>query len=231
MPWFWFRWSLSKEKLDGIWYGNAKQTINRNWHSCVWKKRLKLFAASASIRLDGGETAGGGESIAPRVQWPARRAARRTIDEMSTNTFVYPRKMLRRFLTMYRELPCLWDKTCVGYKQKQKRHEAISKLTALVKEWDPTATRVHVLRKIESLRSCVRREHKRVQDSKRKARSEEEVYTPHLWYYDMLSFVFDGDAGNRKLKTSTACDEVSSETVVNGVCLMSNNWFILEINK
>lgn len=76
---------------------------------------------------------------------------------------------------------------------KHKRHESITKLTQLVQEYDPTATRVHVLRKIESLRACVRREYKRVQDSKKTATNEDEVFTPHLWYYDLFSFMFQAE--------------------------------------
>ncbi|CAK1584264.1 unnamed protein product [Parnassius mnemosyne] len=112
---------------------------------------------------------------------------------MADNCVFFPRKLLKKFITLYRELPCLWDRKSVAYKHKQKRHEAISKLTELVQEFDPSATRVHVLRKIESIRACVRREYKRVQDSRRKKATnpDEILYKPHLWYYDLLSFLFE----------------------------------------
>lgn len=66
----------------------------------------------------------------------------------------------------------------------------MTKLTKLVQEYDPSATRVHVLRKIESLRACVRREYKKVVESRRTATNDDEVYTPKLWYYDLFSFIF-----------------------------------------
>ncbi|KAI5640132.1 alcohol dehydrogenase transcription factor myb/SANT-like domain-containing protein [Phthorimaea operculella] len=116
--------------------------------------------------------------------------------EPSVINVVFPRKLLKKFIALYKELPCLWDRTCAAYKHKHKRHEAITLLTKLVQEHDPTATRVHVLRKIESLRACVRREHKRVRDSRRTAHSPDEIYKPHLWYYDLFSFVFEDGCSN-----------------------------------
>ncbi|CAG9795898.1 unnamed protein product [Diatraea saccharalis] len=125
---------------------------------------------------------------------------------MDGSDVVFPRKLLKRFIQLYKELPCLWDRTCPSYKLKQKRHDAISKLTKLVQEYDPTATRVHVLRKIESLRACVRREYKRVRESRQKATSPDEVYTPQLWYFDLFSFVFH-DSSMPAVKT--ACSPVA----------------------
>ncbi|XP_045777752.1 uncharacterized protein LOC123875757 [Maniola jurtina] len=118
-----------------------------------------------------------------------------------SNHVVFPRKLLRKFILLYKELSCLWDRKCLMYKQRKKRHEAITKLTELVQEYEPTATRVHVLRKIESLRACMRREHKKVQDSRMQASHVNEVYSPHLWYYDLLSFVV-GEDGSEAI-----CDE------------------------
>lgn len=102
---------------------------------------------------------------------------------------------------------------------KHKRHEAITKLTQLVQEYDPSATRVHVLRKIESLRACVRREHKRVQHSKSIAQNEDDIYTPHLWYYDLFSFIFQTEEMNqsydksKRITDSPQPDEEVSELV------------------
>lgn len=64
-----------------------------------------------------------------------------------------------------------------------------------MQEHEPSATRVHVLRKIESLRACVRREHKRVRDSRIRvaAGGTDGIYKPMLWYYDLFSFVFTDD--------------------------------------
>lgn len=109
---------------------------------------------------------------------------------------IFPRKLLKKFILLYKKMPCLWDRSCPAYRHKQIRHDAVSKLTALVQEYDPSATRVHVLRKIESLRACIRREHKRVVQSRAVATSVDELYVPQLWYYDLFSFVFGEDANN-----------------------------------
>lgn len=130
---------------------------------------------------------------------------------MAERNVVFPRKLLKKFILLYRELNCLWDKKCPGYKHKKRRHDAVTKLTELVQKYDSTATRVHVLRKIESLRACVRREYKKVQDSRALATSPDEIYIPQLWYYDMFSFVFGEDGGNFKL------NPVSPEPVSIGV--------------
>uniref|UniRef100_A0A2H1VAY0 SFRICE_028420 n=1 Tax=Spodoptera frugiperda TaxID=7108 RepID=A0A2H1VAY0_SPOFR len=128
---------------------------------------------------------------------------------------VFPRKLLKEFISLYQRLPCLWDKHCASYKMKHKRHEAITKLTQLVQMYDPSATRVHVLRKIESLRACVRREYKRVQNSKKTAENESEIYTPHLWYYDLFSFMFQTEDTSQEFeKTKESASSPQSTTVV-----------------
>lgn len=128
---------------------------------------------------------------------------------------VFPRKLLKEFISLYQRLPCLWDKHCASYKMKHKRHEAITKLTQLVQMYDPSATRVHVLRKIESLRACVRREYKRVQNSKKTAENESEIYTPHLWYYDLFSFMFQTEDTSQEFeKTKESVSSPQSTTVV-----------------
>lgn len=125
------------------------------------------------------------------------------------SSVVFPRKLLKRFIQLYKESPCLWDRECTTYKSKQKRHDAVSKLTELVQEYDSTATRVHVLRKIESLRACVRREHKRVIESRQIASTPDEIYTPQLWYYDLFSFVFQDDPSSCKIKATASTQEHS----------------------
>lgn len=109
---------------------------------------------------------------------------------MSDETTVFfPRKLVKQFILKYEELECLWNRKCAAYKIKKKRHMAITQLTQLVQTYDQAATRVHILRKIDSLRACVRREYKKVTDSRQVAECEEDVYVPHLWYYKLFSFL------------------------------------------
>lgn len=106
------------------------------------------------------------------------------------STVYFPRKLVKQFILKYKELECLWKRDCPTYRIKKKRHQAITQLTQLVQTYDPAATRVHVLRKIDSLRACVRREYKKVLDSKLVATCQEEVYDPTLWYYPSFAFLF-----------------------------------------
>lgn len=152
----------------------------------------------------------------PRAaQVPERVPAQKRRENKMADNVVFPRVLLKRFINLYKEQTCLWDKTSQAYKQKQKRHEAVSKLTELVQEFDPGATKVHVLRKIESLRACVRREYKRVQDSRQKATSPDQVYVPHLWYYDMFAFVFGEDGTNYKMKPGHSPSQSTPNEVIN----------------
>uniref|UniRef100_A0A2A4IU44 MADF domain-containing protein n=1 Tax=Heliothis virescens TaxID=7102 RepID=A0A2A4IU44_HELVI len=175
-------------------------------------------------RRRGDETREGrGTEPAPRAPHPTRSvtcAPRRSSNAYRSNkmsdavNIVFPRKLVKEFITLYQNLPCLWDKYCISYKMKYKRHEAITKLTQLVQEYDPSATRVHVLRKIESLRACVRREHKRVEHSKKIAETEADIYTPHLWYYDLFSFIFRTDEINEEYNKEKPSASSPQQTIV-----------------
>ncbi|CAG9564217.1 unnamed protein product [Danaus chrysippus] len=125
---------------------------------------------------------------------------------MADGNVIFGRKLLKKFIQMYKELPCLWDRSCVTYKHKKKRHDAIGKLTELVQQYDRSATRLHVLRKIESMRACVRRAHRRVLQSRVQATNPDEIYTPNLWYYNMLSFVLGEEGNSDEIKDSTEPD-------------------------
>lgn len=131
---------------------------------------------------------------APHPTHPVTRAPRNSSIAHSNMSDVdvvfFTRKLLKSFILLYKSLPCLWDRECTSYKIKQKRNDALNKLTSLVQKYEPNATRLHVVRKIDSLRTCVRREYKKVVESRRTATSEDEVYTPQLWYYKLLSFIF-----------------------------------------
>ncbi|KOB73984.1 Uncharacterized protein OBRU01_09929 [Operophtera brumata] len=85
-----------------------------------------------------------------------------------------------------------------------KRHQAITQLSQLVQTYDPAATRVHILRKIDSLRACVRREYKKVKESRLLATCEEEIYVPTLWYYHLFSFLMEHEDNKGKVEVLRA---------------------------
>ncbi|XP_038211364.1 uncharacterized protein LOC119831870 [Zerene cesonia] len=131
---------------------------------------------------------------------------------MSARDLAFSRNLIKRFIALYKESPCLWNRKCIAYKHKQKRNEAIARLTELVRKHDPTATKVHVLRKIESMRACVRREYKKVQASISRAKCDDDVYVPHLWYYKLLSFAFTDESDDNKMKVEFEAEEDSVES-------------------
>jgi hypothetical protein len=57
----------------------------------------------------------------------------------------------------YRDLPCLWQVTHSDYHDKIKRNVAIDKLLVAFKTKDVNVNRETVLKKINSLRSCLKR--------------------------------------------------------------------------
>jgi hypothetical protein len=62
-----------------------------------------------------------------------------------------------------------------------------------LREVDKNASKDTVIKKINTLRGCFRKEHKKVVNSKRSGDGEEDLYHPHLWYYDLLLFLQDHD--------------------------------------
>ncbi|XP_075981592.1 uncharacterized protein LOC142980151 isoform X1 [Anticarsia gemmatalis] len=119
----------------------------------------------------------------------APRNSTNALNNMSDNTVFFSRNLLKKFILLYKDLPCLWDKACISYKIKQKRNDAVDRLTRLVQRHNPDATRLHVLKKIDCLRTCFRREYKKVVESRHTATCDDEVYVPQLWYYELMSFI------------------------------------------
>ena len=76
-----------------------------------------------------------------------------------------------------------------------------------LKDFDSNATRDTVLRKINNLRSSLRRELKNVQVSKTSGTASEDIYKSELWYFDHMMFLCDQELP--KPSTSSIADDVS----------------------
>jgi hypothetical protein len=109
--------------------------------------------------------------------------------------------------------PSLWKVKSKDYSNRNLRNEAYEKLISKLKEIEPTADRDMVIRKINSLRSAFRRELKKVKDCTHSGMSSEQVYEPHLWYFDLLSFTVDQETP-RKGKSSMDSDNEDNATEV-----------------
>jgi hypothetical protein len=58
-----------------------------------------------------------------------------------------------------------------------------------LKEFDPDANKEKVVKKVNSLRSCFRKELKTVNDSKTSGAGANDTYTPSLWYFQEPLFL------------------------------------------
>ncbi|XP_028140600.1 uncharacterized protein LOC114334695 [Diabrotica virgifera virgifera] len=108
-------------------------------------------------------------------------------------------EFLRQFIDIYQSNPCLWKVKDKCYTNRDLREKAYQQLINLYKTVNVEASQETVRSKINNLRSAFRKELKKVQKSKRSGASTEDIYTPGLWYYELLLF--------------TANQEESSETV------------------
>lgn len=96
------------------------------------------------------------------------------------------------FITLYREQRALWDVRSKEYSNKHMKRDSYGILVEKCKEIIPDADEKFVKSKIESLRASFRRELKKVLKSKNKTgSSHDDVYQPHLWYFDLLLFTSD----------------------------------------
>jgi hypothetical protein len=61
-------------------------------------------------------------------------------------------------------------------------------LTTKLKEIDPDANKEKFVKKINTLRSCFRKQLKMVNNSKTSGARADDTYTPNLWYFQELLF-------------------------------------------
>lgn len=108
------------------------------------------------------------------------------MDQKSIN-----KQFLIEFIEVYRKFPCLWKIKSEEYRNKNKRNQAYEELLKKMKENDSNATIQTVKNKIDALRGTFRKELKKIKDSQRSGAGEDEVYKPHLWYFDHLVFITD----------------------------------------
>lgn len=100
---------------------------------------------------------------------------------------------MKEFISIYRESPCLWQIKSKDYHNKNIRDAAYKRLTNKLMEIDETAKRDSVVKKINSLRTNIRKEQKKIEDSKRSGAGIDDIYTPSLWYFYLFDFLGDQD--------------------------------------
>lgn len=128
-------------------------------------------------------------------------------DKEMTANFMNP-AFLTEFIEAFRQYPCLWKVKTDEHRDRNKRDEALSTLLLLTRETVPEANMKFLKSKIESLKQSFRREYRKVKDSMKSGASEDSVYRPKLWYYEILSFIADHEVHN---PSESNLDEVGEE--------------------
>ncbi|XP_066985173.1 uncharacterized protein [Macrobrachium rosenbergii] len=102
-------------------------------------------------------------------------------------------EVLGEFIEIYKSEPCLWKIKSSDYHDRDKKDAAYRKLVLKLKEIDPDANVNVVKKKINNLRSNVRKEKKKIDSSMKSGASTDNVYKPSLWYFNLFDFINDQD--------------------------------------
>ncbi|KAG6456480.1 uncharacterized protein LOC115447531 [Manduca sexta] len=92
-------------------------------------------------------------------------------------------------ISLYKNMPFLWDKSDPKYTSRQSREIGYNIILQKYKEHDKHANMAVLKKKIDNMRTSYRRELKKVLLSKRNSLTPEDRYVPELWYFDSLSFL------------------------------------------
>lgn len=117
---------------------------------------------------------------------------------------------IRDMIATYRAQPALWKVNSPEYRSKTHKTQAYQALVNKCREYVNEADREFVKTKINSLRTSFRKEYRKVEASKRTAIDPDEIYKPHLWYYDLLTFLIE----NNTEKSAGASSHAHSERAV-----------------
>lgn len=124
----------------------------------------------------------------------ARHGSKRTLVKMSTQ-WSNDRELV--FLELYQAEPVLWQAQHEGHKNKNKLHDAWTRISAIMEIPVPD-----LKKKRDSLMSSYRTYRKKVKDSIHSGASTDEVYKP-IWfaYETMDSFLGEGVACNKTINS------------------------------
>lgn len=101
------------------------------------------------------------------------------------------RKFTLELIGVYQGLPELWKVKTKDYSDRDKKDAAYDTLLIKYNEWYPEATKDDLKKKLNSMRTCFRRELKKLSDSQKSGAGADDVYEPSLWYFDALIFLKD----------------------------------------
>lgn len=125
-----------------------------------------------------------------------------------------PREFLTEFIELYRSFTCLWLVKSKEYSDRNKKDLAYIELVKKYKEFDPSADRNTVVKKINALRTVYKKELSKVNKSEKSGAGADDIYKPTLWYFDLLSFLNDQDSARPSRSTMNDADEESQQSYV-----------------
>ncbi|XP_050676766.1 uncharacterized protein LOC126973481 isoform X2 [Leptidea sinapis] len=121
------------------------------------------------------------------------------------------KKILEDFIEMYRSNPCLWQIKNKDYHNRDKKEAAYKLLIEKLREIEPGANKDVVVKKINNLRSNVRKKKKKYEQSLKSGASADDVYRIKLWYYDLFNFIHDQCTPRESSSNLDSDDENSCE--------------------
>ncbi|PIO27946.1 hypothetical protein AB205_0162790 [Aquarana catesbeiana] len=110
-------------------------------------------------------------------------------------------EFITRFIDLYQEKRNLWEVKHPLYSNRDARKATLGTLLEFVKTRVPQADLKFLDRKIGILRNMYRREHNKIQESRRSGAAADQVYVPKLWYYQKLRFLDDQTEARQSLST------------------------------
>lgn len=106
----------------------------------------------------------------------------------------WTRQITSEFIELYKEKICLWKVKDESYLNRHLKRLAYEDLVNFLKSKNFTNITVKdVKTKIQNLRSAFRKESKKIEDSNRSGSGVDNIYSPSLWYYNLLLFTKDQD--------------------------------------
>lgn len=124
-------------------------------------------------------------------------------------------RVIEEFIELYKCEPCLWRVKSKEYHDRSMREAAYERLLAKLRESEPDAVKETVVKKINNLRSNVRKEKKKIKASKKSGGAPEVLYKPTLWYYHLFGFLDDrgtASTSNSHDDERSGSDDVSTPT-------------------
>lgn len=126
----------------------------------------------------------------------------------------YTHEFMSEFIDLYKSLPSLWKIKSKDYNNRIKKKLAYDVLVKKLRVVEPKADRNRVVKKINNIRSSYRREQKKIYKSKLSGASDDDIYTPSLWYYEKLDFLSDQEIPKR-------CEYLQESEVINTIFILN----------